>query len=127
MSDEFYTRPILRVGDVNTSILYYREKLGFRKKWGNPDDKPIIAEVSRSGLNIILDSDSVIPKPSTPSVLSMTLQQPEALGALYRELKDRGAKILSPPFEVIWEKNLYQFDVEDPDGNVLVFWGEKPD
>ncbi len=127
MGDEFYTRPILCVRDVGASMTYYCEKLGFAKNWEFPVDKPIIAQVGRNGLEIILDSESTIPRASAPSVLSMTLHASDKLGALYRELKDRGANISAPPFEVVWENDLYQLDVEDLDGNVLVFWGEKPE
>ena len=94
MGDEFYTRPILCVRDVGASMTYYCEKLGFAKKWDFPADKPIIAQVGRNGLDIILDSESTIPRASVPSVLSMSLHKPEKLWALYRELKDRGAKDL---------------------------------
>ncbi len=127
MSDEFYTRPILCVRDVGASIAYYREKLGFEKVWDHGGEKPIIAQVDRNGLNIILDSASVIPRAATPTVLSMSLHEPEKLGALHRELQERGAKVVAAPFEVVWEEGLYQLDVEDLDGNVLVFWGQKPD
>jgi uncharacterized glyoxalase superfamily protein PhnB len=127
MSDEFYTRPILRVHDVRASIAYYCGQLGFEKVWDFGGDALIIAQVSRSGLDVILDAESVIPRPATPSVLSMTLHEGEKLGALHQELTDRGAKIVSPPFEVVWQKDVYQFDVEDLDGNILVFWGAKPE
>ena len=127
MGDEFYMRPVLCVRDVEASIAYYCEQLGFVKNWDFPADKPIIAQVSRNGLDVILDSASVIPRASPPTVLSMTLHQPQQLGALYQELNDRGAKISAAPFEVVWEKDLYQLDVEDLDGNVLVFWGDRPE
>ncbi len=124
MREEFYTRPILCVRDVGASIAYYCEKLGFEKSWEFGDEKPFIAQVSRKGLDVILDSGSTIPRPARPSVLSMTLHEAEKLGALWRELEARGAKIASAPFEVVWEKGLFQLDVEDLDGNVLVFWGK---
>ncbi len=57
----------------------------------------------------------------------MSLHDPQKIGALYRKLKDCGAKISAPPFEVAWEKDLYPLDVDDVDGNVLVFWSEKPE
>lgn len=129
MSEEFYTRPILCVRDVGASINYYCEKLGFSRAWQFPpeDDKPIIAQVERSGLYVILDSRSVLPRAAAPSVLSMSLHAADKLGALHQEFKDRGAKITTLPFEVIWQKDVYQFDVEDLDGNVLLFWGDKPE
>jgi hypothetical protein len=80
--------------------------------------------VSRNGLDIILDSGSSIPRAATPSVLSMSLHSPEKLMALHDEFRDRSATIAAAPFEVHWQEGLYQFDVEDLDGNVLVFWGE---
>ena len=127
MSDEFYMRPMFCVRDVGASIAYYCEKLGFEKSWDHGGEKPIIAQVGRNGLDIILDSASAIPRAATPTVLSMSLHEPEKLGALHRELLGRGAKVVAAPFEVVWEKDLYQLDVEDLDGNVLVFWGEKPE
>ena len=48
----------------------------------------------------------------------------EKLGELHRELEAAGAIIKTPPFEVVWNPGLSQLDVEDPDGNTLVFWGK---
>ncbi len=125
MSQEFYVRPIFCVRDVPASVAYYCEKLGFEKSWDHGDPKPIIAQVGRSDIEIILDSGSVIPRAAVPSVLTVTLHEGR-LGPLHRELRDRGARILSPPFEVTWQEGMHQFDVEDVDGNILVFHGEKP-
>jgi catechol 2,3-dioxygenase-like lactoylglutathione lyase family enzyme len=125
--EEFYTRPILSVRDVGASIRYYCEKLGFAPVWAFPEDAAILAQVGRKGLELILDAGSAIPRAATPSVVSMSLHEPRQLGELYRELQHRGARIAAAPFEVVWEKGLYELDVEDLDGNVLVFWGEKPE
>jgi len=125
MADEFFTRPLLFVQNGRASVAYYCEKLGFSKDWEHGGEKVIIAQVSRDGINIILDATSVLPKAGRPSVLSVSLEDPKKLQALYREFLDKGVKIRNPPFEVIWQKDLYQFDVEDLDGNVLVFWGEE--
>jgi catechol 2,3-dioxygenase-like lactoylglutathione lyase family enzyme len=127
MTEEFRTRPILRVRDVAASIAYYCEKLGFEKHWEHGEDQLTIAEVGRNGLDVILDSDSVLPKPPGPSVLSIVFDKPETLGEIYRELKDRGAKIVAHPFPVIWQEGTYELDVEDIDGNILTFWGGKPE
>jgi hypothetical protein len=95
-------------------------KLGCRKRWDHGADGPIIAEVERGDLSVILDSESVVPKPAGRSVLTLSI---ENLSELHRELVGRGANIVTPPFEVVWQKNTLQFDVEDLDGNLLVFWG----
>jgi hypothetical protein len=67
-----------------------------------------------------------MPRAATPSVVSMSLHDDKELGALHRELEGRGARVVTPHFEVIWQKGIYEFDVEDLDGNVLIFWGGKP-
>lgn len=126
MDEEFYTRPIFAVEDVSASIEYYCKKLGFKKMWSHPEDKPIIAQVGRNGLEIMLDSQSLIPKSAIPAVLTMTLHHAELLGKLFNDFKQRGVIIAAPPFEVVWQPGLFQFDVEDLDGNRLVFWGDKP-
>jgi uncharacterized glyoxalase superfamily protein PhnB len=123
MSDKYFVRPVFRVRNVAASVAYYCEKLGCSMRWDHGADEPIIAEVERGDLSVILDSDSVVPKPAGSSVLTLSV---ENLIELHGELVGRGAKIVTPLFEVIWQQNTCQFDVEDLDGNVLVFWGGKP-
>ena len=123
MTDKYFIRPVFRVRDVGASVAYYCEKLGCTKRWDHGAHGPIIAEVERGDLSLILDSESVVPKPAGPSVLTLSI---ENLSELHRELVGRGANIVTPPFEVVWQKNTLQFDVEDIDGNLLVFWGDKP-
>ena len=122
MSDTIYARPLFRVRDVAASIAYYESKLGFAKAWVHGDPTLIIAQVGRDGCDIILDSSSVLSKPGTTSALSLSVNN---LGTLDRELKDRGATITAPPFSTVWQRNVYQFDVIDLDGNMLMFWGDK--
>ncbi len=116
--DEFYTRPMFHVREVGTSIAYYCEKLGFTKSW----EFNVIAQVGRNGLDIILDAGSDIPRAAVPSVISMSVGD---LDGLHQDLEKRGAKITAPPFDVDWQEGIRQFDVEDIDGNILVFWGDE--
>ena len=120
-------RPILCFRDVELSIAYYCRRLGFTSSWKSGDETPIIAQVGRNGLDVILASGGVTPRAGLPSVLSMSLQQPGNLGALHRELVYRGARMVSAPFEVDWQEGTYQLEVEDLDGNVLIFWGSGTD
>lgn len=124
MKEEFYLRPILCVTDVPASIAYYTEKLGFEAGWSFPGDAPIIAQVGRNGLDLILDAESSIPRAATPTVLSLSLHDAQGLGALHDELQGRGAELLGPPSEVSWQEGVLQLVARDPDGNVLVFWGD---
>ena len=124
MNSEFYPRPVFHVRDVAASVAYYCEKLGFSKNWGE-DSEPIIAQVGRGDLEIILESEAAMPTAAVPSVLSATLRE-NRLDALHEELRDLGAKIRREPFDVSWDDGVRQFEVEDLAGNVLVFWGENP-
>ncbi|MEM7411964.1 MAG: VOC family protein [Myxococcota bacterium] len=124
--DEFYLRPILCVRDVTASADYFCEKLGFERRWQSPEDQPVIAQVSRRGLDLILDSGSSIPRAGRPSVLSLSLHDEAGLGALYEECERRGARTNGPPFEVHWQPGVFQLEVTDLDGNMLVFWGDAP-
>jgi predicted enzyme related to lactoylglutathione lyase len=123
MSDKYFVRPVFRVRNVAASVAYYCEKLGCTKRWDHGEPEPIIAEVERGDLSVILDAASVVPKPAGPSVVTLSIDN---LSELHRELVARGASIVAPPFEVVWQKNSWQFDVEDLDGNLLVFWGANP-
>ena len=123
----FWVRPHFFVADVAASVSYYCEQLGFAKAWVHGDESPIVAQVGRAELDIILDRGSVLPGAGVPSVVGMVLHQPEQLGRLYREMKDRGAKISAEPFKVVWQEGVYQFDVQDLDGNTLMFCGDKPE
>jgi uncharacterized glyoxalase superfamily protein PhnB len=64
-----------------------------------------------------------------PSVISLTLNDlPErpALDVLHRELVAAGATVTRAPFKVHWDPHVYEMNVEDPDGNLLMFWGHVP-
>lgn len=124
MSDPFYWRPILCVRNVDESIAYYCEKLGFESSWSfPPEGKRIIGQVGRDGLDLILDCGSVIPRAAMPSVISASVPD---LRALHAELETRGASLASSPAPVPWQQGVEQFVAHDLDGNVLVFWCDVP-
>ena len=125
MSDEFYARPMFRVRDVERAVAYYCESLGFARSWDSGEARPVMAQVGRNGLDVILASRDVTPRAGVPSVLCLSLHEPGNLEALQRELEDRGARIVASCFEVTWQEGTLQLEVEDLDGNVLLFWGEK--
>jgi catechol 2,3-dioxygenase-like lactoylglutathione lyase family enzyme len=47
-------RPSFIVKELQTSITYYRERLGFQLDFQGPDDGPFWAGVSRDGIGIML-------------------------------------------------------------------------
>ncbi len=123
---KLWARPIVRVSDLAASVAYYCQRLGFTEDWIEGGDDPAVAQVSRPGVTLMLDTHTYFPKPGKPSVISLTLNDvPErpALHTLHRELVAAGANVTKAPFKVHWDPNVYEMNVEDPDGNVLMFWG----
>ena len=56
---DWYTRPVLFVTDTKTSVAFYLETLGFQEDWTYvEDDELLVAQVSRNGLEIILNRDT---------------------------------------------------------------------
>jgi catechol 2,3-dioxygenase-like lactoylglutathione lyase family enzyme len=124
---DFFMRPVLTVADVPASIDYYCAKLGFKVRWSHgPDGVVRIAEVQRPGLELILQRDTSVPSSAAPAVISATLHDHIKLDALHDQLARAGAIIRKPPFQVSWQAHVHQMEVEDPDGNLLLFWGDLP-
>lgn len=128
LSPEFYLRPVLSVADVEASVAYYCDKLGFEPHWSHRDapDRPlIIAQVGRNDLDLILDGGTAMPQPSRPSVILLALHAVGQLAALYRELEQRGAQLTGPPRPAYWQKGIWVFEAKDLDGNVLSFGADE--
>ena len=133
MSDEveprpdFWMRPVLSVANVRESIDYYCNKLGFSLAWSSGDESKLwIAEVQRPGVELILQNGTSVQSSSVPSVLALELHTHLSLQRLHDELVARGALVRKAPFAVEWQADVYQMEVEDLDGNVLLFWGDLP-
>ena len=58
--------PFFIVKDLETSIAYYRERLGFQLDFQGPGDDPYYAGVSRDGIGIMLKAilPDVLPCPN---------------------------------------------------------------
>ena len=119
----WFARPVLHVTDVETSLRFYVERLGFTSPWRYQDEdgKTHIAEVDRQGCALIL-ADNWPEKVGKGLIfISVNTEQntPEAgtvaLDALRAELEAKGA----PVKEGSWGYRLLVID--DPDGNQLFF------
>ena len=122
-----WPRPVFQVDSLDESVAYYRDKLGFVVDWlDQSGDVPACGQVSRNGVTLILNQNASFPTASTPSVVSVTLDDsPTAPGLerLHQELTRSGARMTREPFKVGWDAHVHQMDVADLDGNVLMFWG----
>lgn len=104
--------PILPVRDLETSVAYYVNVLGFEVDWQDPG---AIASVGRGPCHLFLvEGDQG--HPGTWVWIGVS-----DAGALHEDYVARGAKIRHPPANFPWA---YEMQVEDPDGNVLRFGSE---
>jgi catechol 2,3-dioxygenase-like lactoylglutathione lyase family enzyme len=107
----WYARPVLFVSDVQRSIDFYVEKLGFEKAWHEADGKGTVCQVNRSDCEIILCQDATR-RDKSRLFVELT---PDGLTELRREISER-----SVPSKMSW----WGYDVvqvDDPDGNELLF------
>ena len=118
-------RPSFIVQDLQTSITYYRERLGFQLDFQGPDDGPFWAGVSRDGIGIMLKAvaPDVLPCPNHtrhewgPPDAHIYSMDPDAL---FDELSQRGASFVKKLSFI--EEGLWGFAITDADGYVLTFF-----
>lgn len=99
------TIPILPVRNLERSIQFYTQTLGFHLDWhGGP-----VCSVSRDGRPIMLKESLT----ATTSAWVWIGLESDSLFHLYRE---RGVKVFQEPMNWSWA---YEMKLEDLDGNVL--------
>jgi len=119
---DWFARPVLHVADVEASLRFYVNHLGFTSPWCYDEDgKAHVAQVDRQGCALILADTwpekigkglmfiSLNVEPATPKA------EVAALDALGAELEAKGV----PVKEGSWGYRLLV--VDDPDGNQLFF------
>jgi catechol 2,3-dioxygenase-like lactoylglutathione lyase family enzyme len=128
---DWFARPVLHVKDVEASLRFYMNRLGFTSPWRYDEDgRANVAQVDRQGCALILADTwpekvgkglmfiSLNVEPDTSETTSETATREAAiaaLDALRAELEANGV----PVKEGSWGYRLLV--VDDPDGNQLFF------
>jgi catechol 2,3-dioxygenase-like lactoylglutathione lyase family enzyme len=119
---DWFARPVLHVTDVEESIRFYADRLGFAAPWRFEEQgKTFVAQVERQGCALILSSQWPDKVGKGLMFISLDVEpdtyeaQVWALDALRAELEAKGA----PVKDGRWGYRLLV--VEDPDGNLLYF------
>ena len=116
---DWFARPVLHVSDVEVSLLFYMNRLGFTSPWRYDEHgRAHVAQVDRQGCALILAD--TWPEKIGKGLMFISLNaEPEnqvaALDALRAELEAKGV----PVKEGSWGYRLLV--VDDPDGNQLFF------
>lgn len=119
---DWFARPVFHVSDVEASLRFYIDRLGFTSPWCYREDgKAHVAQVERQGCALILADTwpektgkglmfiSLNVEPATPAAATA------ALDALRSELEAKGVSVK----DGTWGYRLVV--VDDPDGNQLFF------
>ena len=116
---DWFARPVLHVTDVEASLCFYINRLGFTSPWRYEEDgRAYVAQVERQGCSLIL-ADTWPEKVGKGLTFISLNTEPEtqiaALDALRAELEAKGVSVK----EGSWGYRLLV--VDDPDGNQLFF------
>jgi len=116
---DWFARPVLHVADVEASLRFYVDRLGFTSPWRYDEDgKAHVAQVERQGCALILADTWPEKIGKGLTFISLNFEpdaQVAALDALRVEFESRGATVR----EGSWGYRLLV--VDDLDGNQLFF------
>lgn len=109
----WYSRPVLFVGDIDRSVEFYVNQLGFTQAWRYEEEgKAFVAQVDRQGCELILSSQW--PSKVGTALIFISLDV-GVLHAVRAELEGRHVEVKDGN----WGYRLMV--VHDPDGNELYF------
>ena len=119
---DWFARPVLHVTDVEASLSFYVDRLGFTSPWRfDENGKVFVAQVERQGCALILSRQWPQMIGKGLMFISLNVEPPTreaataALDALRAELDARGVSVKDGS----WGYRLLV--VDDPDGNQLFF------
>jgi heme-degrading monooxygenase HmoA/catechol 2,3-dioxygenase-like lactoylglutathione lyase family enzyme len=118
-------RPFFIVKDLQTSIAYYRDRLGFQVDFQGPPDDVYYAGLSRDGIGVMLKAilPDVLPQPNHTRHewarwdAYIYTQDPDAL---FEEFSQRGVTFVKPLSFI--DEGLWGFEISDADGYVIAFF-----
>jgi uncharacterized glyoxalase superfamily protein PhnB len=114
--------PVLAVKNLDASVKFYTEKLGFKLdfNFAGPDGKNAFASVSLPGNNsLMLSAVDNLEQRGHGVVLMLYLADDKDLDTYYKEVQVKGVSITQPIKDEYWGDRV--FSLTDPDGYVLSF------
>jgi len=122
MTADWFARPVLHVTDVEASLRFYVDRLGFTSPWRYEEDgRAHVAQVDRQGCALILADNWPAKVGKALMFISLSVEPATregataAVNALRSELEAQGVAV----HEGSWGYRLLV--VDDPDGNQLFF------
>jgi catechol 2,3-dioxygenase-like lactoylglutathione lyase family enzyme len=115
--------PFFIVSNVDRTIAFYRDKLGFETTFQQPEENPFFAILLRDGAQLFVKSHANLPPlPNSkrhPWISWDTFVYAPDPDALAADFADHGATFSEPLADT--HDGLRGFEITDPDGYVLFF------
>ncbi|HUY99838.1 MAG TPA: VOC family protein [Thermomicrobiaceae bacterium] len=118
-------QPMLHVGDVDASLDFYQDVLGFTVGFTMTDatGRTMHAELDRNGVQLMLGSANEV-SDAARSLLGAGLvlyivDNDEDIDVLYEHVRDRGARVVEEIANRYWGDRT--FTLKDTDGYLLTF------
>jgi predicted enzyme related to lactoylglutathione lyase len=113
--------PVLLVSDLDRSVAYYRDRLGFDSEiYGDP---PNFASVGRDNATILLaltdEPERIVPHWHVVENMWNAYIRVDDVDRLYAEIQERGAPIDYTIYDA--PHGFREFGVQDPDGHDIAF------
>lgn len=111
--------PILAVKNVEASVAFYKEKLGFNHDFSmsGPDDSPIFAFVSTGKATLGLSAEADTANVGKGVMFMVYVPDETDIDAYYADVKARGTTISVEIKDEYWGDRC--FVVHDPDGYII--------
>jgi catechol 2,3-dioxygenase-like lactoylglutathione lyase family enzyme len=115
--------PFFIVSDVDRTIAFYRDRLGFETRFREPDEGAFFAVIGRGGAQILIKShQGLAPVPNSsrhPWIAWDAFVYAPDPDALASDFAADGAEFSAPLRDT--HDGLRGFDIRDPDGYILFF------
>ncbi|MCA9876555.1 MAG: VOC family protein [Thermomicrobiales bacterium] len=117
--------PTLTVADIDASLKFYAEVLGFQPTFTmpGPDGRTVHGSMQRGDVALMFalpaaDNPQDQPPYGRGVALYTTIADDEDVDALFRHARDKGARILYEPTDQFWGHR--DWGMADPDGYVTI-------
>jgi uncharacterized glyoxalase superfamily protein PhnB len=116
--------PNLVVPDMDRSLAFYRDVLGFQVVTTVPEQAPFVfALMQRDSVSVFLNSEASAEMKTSAgtNMLFITIKAadvPSGIDALFADVKDR-APVIMPLTDQFY--GMREFTIKDPDGYVVIF------
>jgi len=112
----FIAAPVLHVSSMEQSVAFYTEKLGFTERFRYGGEYTVLEYAGEVQMHLSTTNNR------TPAGNGQVYIICDTVDEYYAEITDRGVVTLAAPAD--WPYGMRDFELADPDGNLLAFGAE---